>query len=237
MINKTMKLSVLLLFTMLFASHQLEAQTPKDSSNAEIKKQALEMREKLNNYLADKLDENKNLNSYVIKGVSGVGFMNDSLVNTILLQQIELNVLKQKYQELEALVNNLNTTNQLSAEKANGPFINPSSGENYIQYADKQLNLYFSFNDNSLNEKQIEALSKFLENKKLKRAKIISYTDWRGNAKANNQIGKKRAATVTKLLKGKVKSYTVSTDTKCKMNMTNEGLNAQWCRRIEIILE
>lgn len=236
MINKPMQLSVLLLLTMLFAGVHLQAQTKKDSSNAEIKKQALEMREKLNNYLADKLEDNKNINSLVIKGAAG-GYMNDSLVNTILLQQMELNVLKEKYQALEAVVENLNSYNQMSADKANGAFVNPSTGGNYIQYADKQLNLYFSFNEYELNENQKEVLNTFLANQKGKRAKVISYTDWRGKSKVNNQIGKKRANTVTKILKGKVKSYAVNINTKCNINMANEGLNAQWCRRIEIILE
>jgi len=236
MINKWSKAFGLLLFILVLGINNLQAQTKKDSSNAEVKKQAVEMREKLNNYLADKLDENKNLNSIVINGQGG-GFINDSLVNKLIIQGMELNVLKEKYKALEAVVANLNATNQLSAEKANGAFVNPSTGGSYIQYADKQLNLYFSFNDKTLNENQIAVLNTFLANKKNKRAKVISYTDWRGKAKVNNQIGKKRAATVTSILKGKVKSYTVSINTKCNMNMTNEGLNAQWCRRIEIILE
>ena len=236
MINKFSKASVLLLFIMVLVVNGLQAQTKRDSSNAEVKKQALEMREKLNNYLADKLDENKNLNSLVIKGQGG-GYMNDSLVNTIMLQQIELNVLKNKYQALEAMVENLNSYNQMSAEKANGPFVNPSNGGNYIQYSDKQLNLYFSFNEYELNENQIAVLNTFLVNQKGKSAKVISYTDWRGKSKVNIQIGQKRANTISKILKGKVKSYEVSINTKCNMNMANEGLNAQWCRRIEIILE
>lgn len=231
MINKLSKASVLLLFILVLAINSLQAQTKKDSSNAEVKKQAVEMRDKLNNYLAERLAEEKK--QMVVQGNG----LNDSLLNTINTQQVELNVLKEKYQALETLVENLNATNKMSAEKANGAFVNPSTGGSYIQYADKQLNLYFPFNDNTLNENQIAVLNTFLANKKNKQAKVISYTDWRGKAKVNNQIGKKRAAKVTSILKGKVKSYVVNINTKCNMNMTNEGLNAQWCRRIEIILE
>ncbi|MBJ7428355.1 MAG: hypothetical protein JHD28_05280 [Bacteroidia bacterium] len=231
MINKWSKAFGLLLFILVLGINNLQAQTKKDSSNAEVKKQAVEMREKLNNYLAERLAEEK-------KQMVGKGNgLNDSLLNTITTQQMELDVLKEKYLTLEMLVANMNATNQMSAEKANGPFVNPSTGGNYIQYADKQLNIFFSFNDNTLNENQIAVLNNFLANKKNKRARVISYTDWRGKAKVNYQIGKKRAATITSILKGKVKSYTVNINTKCNMNMTNEGLNAQWCRRIEIILE
>lgn len=231
MINKWSKAFGLLLFILVLGINSLQAQTKKDSSNAEVKKQAVEMRDKLNNYLAERLAEEKK--QMVVQGNG----LNDTLLNTITTQQVELDVLKEKYQALEALVENLNATNQMSAEKANGAFVNPSTGGNYIQYADKQLNIFFSFNDNTLNENQITVLNNFLANKKNKRARVISYTDWRGKPKVNNQIGKKRAATITSILKGKVKSYTVNINTKCNMSMTNEGLNAQWCRRIEIILE
>ena len=135
------------------------------------------------------------------------------------------------------MVENLNSYNQMSADKANGPFVNQSTGGNYIQYADKQLNLYFAFNNCMLNEGQITVLNTFLANKKHKRARLISYTDWRGKAKSNKIMGKNRAKNVTEILKHNVKSYAVNINNNCSINMANEGLNAQWCRRIEIIIE
>ena len=131
MINKFSKASVLLLFIMVLVVNSLKAQTKRDSSNAEVKKQALEMREKLNNYLSERLAEEK-------KQVVGQGNgLNDSLLNTIIIQQLELNVLKNKYKALEAMVENLTSYNQMTAAKPNGPFVNASNGGKYIQYSDK----------------------------------------------------------------------------------------------------
>lgn len=228
MINQFIKLTIFLTF-LLFSSKNLFAQTPKDSNNAQIKQQAVQMRERINNYLSDKLAEEKKQN--------GSGFLSDSLLHIIDFQKKELNQLNQKIVFLEEKINNIDGYNKLTAEQSNGPFVNPGTGQNYIQYANKQLNLFFSFNDYTLTNKQIEVIQIFLSNQKNKRAKIISYTDWQGKSKANTLIAQKRALAVTKQLKGKVKSYAVLVNTKSTPNMTNEGLNAQWCRRIEIVLE
>lgn len=233
MINKLSKVLLLLLLVFGYSNFSVVAQSQKDSSNLEIKKQALEMREKLNVYLADKLDEDKNIK------LSGQfsGLVNDSLLKIIALQSNELQVLREKYKNLEVLVEYLNSYNQMSAEKSTGPFINPSTGANYIQYANKQLNLYFAINSFTLNENQISVLTAFLNNAKSKKASLVVYTDWQGTTKTNKFIGRKRAKSVTQILKKKVKNYTLNINTNCNKNMANEGLNAQWCRRIEIVLD
>jgi outer membrane protein OmpA-like peptidoglycan-associated protein len=225
MIKKHITLAILpILFILL--STNVFGQTPKDTNNAQIKQQAVQMREKINNYLSDKLAEEKK--------AYGNGLHSDSLLNVINNQNNEINLLNSKLKFLEEKINYIDGYNKLTAEQSNGPFVNPSTGQNYIQYANKQLNVFFSFNDFTLTDKQTEAIENFLSSKNIKHIKIVSYTDWRGKSKVNTLIAKKRAQAVTKLLKNK--TYSVLVNTQCSPNMTNEGLNSQWCRRIEIIL-
>lgn len=234
--------AALLAFVLCFS---VKAQTsPRDSSTSEIQKQALEMREKLNKYMAERLllEEQKNdpaLRSFV-----------DSVSNQLYQQQEEIEKLKEQFKRLEeALINGGTYTpgdgsaipvKQAGAGRNGKPAAqDQENGQVYPtfqRYGDKQLNLYFAFDEYKLSKEQITELRAFLKGKKIRRVTVNGYTDWKGTEKHNATLGDKRCKSVVRILNQLIIHYATNSNHNCDNNNDYSPEKARWCRRVEVII-
>lgn len=216
----------------------------KDSSNAEIKKQAMEMREKLNKYMADKLMVEE------VKKDTGIKVFLDSISLQLHSQQEEIEKLKQQFNRLEqALINgetyNPEGGNVKGGRKGKGKARDGSTEEEdsivlvqgFQRYGERQLNLYFAFDSHTLSKKQKQAVVDFLKNKQItKRVTVQGFTDWMGTENHNAELAENRCKALIKRLNILKIHYKTSTRFKCDVGNEYTPHKAQWCRRVELII-
>lgn len=232
MTSKTFKY-VLGIGFLFFGLSNINAQTKRDSSNTEIRQQAIEMREKLNKYMADKLLEEQ------VKKDPGVQVFFDSISTTLTNQQLEINKLKEQFERLEKQLNDgvySNGTPKL--RQAQDSLINDvARGVAFHRVGDKQLNLYFPFDRFGLTKDQRAALRSFLSSQKAMVVKVNGYTDWMGTEQHNKELAANRCLSVVKVVNGFRIRHKVSTNINCNNNQVYNAQTAKWCRRVEIILQ
>lgn len=227
-----------LVFLLMFIPAFVFAQ--KENDQAEIQKQAVEMREKINKYMADKLlVEEKKKDSSVHQVI-------DSISQKLAEQHLEIERLKQQFAKIEqALISG--DFSKLNGSTQNG--VVPNAIQTYDQerdsiavrngfqyHGDKQLNLYFPFDRYGLTRGQKEELRKFLAGKNIKLVYVSGYTDWIGTENHNFELGKNRCNTVIKILNEMVIHYKVNSDFKCNNYSDFSSRKARWCRRVEIVI-
>lgn len=232
MTSKTFKyiLGIWLLFLGL---SNTQAQTKRDSSNAEIRQQAIEMREKLNKYMADKLLEEQ------VKKDPGVQVFFDSISTTLTNQQLEINKLKEQFERLEKQLNDGMYTNGAPKLRQiqDSMIADLARGVAFHKVSDKQLNLYFPFDRFGLTKDQRAALRSFLSSQKAMVVKVNGYTDWMGTEQHNKELANNRCLSVVKVVNGFRIRHKISTNINCNNNEVYNAQTAKWCRRVEIILQ
>jgi outer membrane protein OmpA-like peptidoglycan-associated protein len=223
MINKQRIAAV---FTLLLISLAAVAQT-RDSSSAEIQKQALEMREKLNRYMADKLLTGEKRQD------TGVQVFFDSISTQLYKQQSEIEELKQRFARLEEMIQNGEIGGNSKKQK-NGTSVPAVPASE--QVSERQLNLYFAFDEYKLSAEQVQALKAFLKDKKIKRVRVSGYTDWRGTEQHNTKLANNRSQSVVKILNQLIIHYQVLEKGECVTANEHTPEKAQWCRRVEVVI-
>lgn len=239
------RFSIALTFILLLAGLGAYSQT-KDSSNAEIKKQAMEMREKLNKYMADKLMTED------VKKDPALKVFFDSISTQLHSQQEEIDRLKQQFNRLEqALLNgeayNAEGGNQKGAgrkKRGGGAYEGSTEEEDstvlvqgFQRYGERQLNLYFAFDSYTLSKKQKQAIADFLKGKQIsKRVTVQGFTDWMGTESHNATLAENRCKALIKRLNILKLHYKTSTRFKCDVGNEYTPGKAQWCRRVELII-
>lgn len=232
MTSKTFKY-VLGIGFLFFGLSNINAQTKRDSSNTEIRQQAIEMREKLNKYMADKLLEEQ------VKKDPGVQVFFDSISTTLTNQQLEINKLKEQFERLEKQLNDgvySNGTPKLR-QIQDSLISDVARGVAFHRVGDKQLNLYFPFDRFGLTKDQRAALRSFLSSQKAMVVKVNGYTDWMGTEQHNKELAANRCLSVVKVVNGFRIRHKVSTNINCNNNQVYNAQTAKWCRRVEIILQ
>lgn len=218
---------------MVLGLSNVSAQTKRDSSNAEIKQQAIEMREKLNKYMADKLLEEQ------VKKDPGVQVFFDSISTTLNKQQQEINELKEQFANLEKLLNEGAYTNGTPKQKQilDSMISDVARGVAFHRVSDKQLNLYFPFDRFGLTKDQRAELRSFLSSQKAIVVKVNGYTDWMGTEKHNKELASNRCLSIVKVVNGFRIRHKVSTNINCNNNEVYNVQTAKWCRRVEVIIQ
>lgn len=212
---------------------KVNAQTKRDSSNAEIKQQAIEMREKLNKYMADKLLEEQ------VKKDPGVQVFFDSISTTLTKQQLEINKLKEQFERLEKQLNDGVYTNGTPKLRQiqDSMIADVARGVAFHRVSDKQLNLYFPFDGFGLTKDQRAELRSFLSSQKAIVVKVNGYTDWMGTEKHNKELAANRCTSIIKVVNGFRIRHKVSTNINCNNNEVYNVQTAKWCRRVEVIIQ
>lgn len=238
------RFSIALTLVLLLSGLDAYSQT-KDSSNAEIKKQALEMREKLNKYMADKLMVEE------VKKDTGLKVFFDSISLQLHNQKEEIEKLKQQFNRLEqALINGEVYTSEGGHQKGKGrkgrggSYDGATEEEDSIvlvqgfqRYGERQLNLYFAFDSYTLSKKQKQAVADFIKGKQItKRVTIQGFTDWMGTESHNATLAENRCKALIKRLNILKIHYKTSTRFKCDVGNEYTPGKAQWCRRVELII-
>jgi hypothetical protein len=232
MTSKTFKY-ILGIGFLFFGLSNTNAQTKRDSSNTEIRQQAIEMREKLNKYMADKLLEEQ------VKKDPGVQVFFDSISTTLTNQQLEINKLKEQFERLEKQLNDgVYTNGTPKLRQIQDSLISDvARGVAFHRVGDKQLNLYFPFDRFGLTKDQRAALRSFLSSQKAMVVKVNGYTDWMGTEQHNKELAANRCLSVVKVVNGFRIRHKVSTNINCNNNQVYNTETAKWCRRVEIILQ
>ena len=223
----TKVLKTLLMSCALLACYAGHAQTQRDSNNAEIKKQALEMRERVNKYMADKLMEQP-------ATPNGGGTLNaatksmiDSIANLIALQQAQISQLATNFTELKKAVETV-AKKQVNAE------IKDVLEAGFQMVGPNQLILYFPFDGYQLNAAQIKVLGKFMGAKQIKSITLKGYTDWVGTERHNSALAKFRCGNVA-LNIGK-RCTNIKQEVFINCSTEDRNVKTQLCRKVEIYL-
>lgn len=219
----------------------------KDSSSAEIKKQALEMREKLNKYMAEKLGTTENGGTTVTPGMS---VLLDSVADMLTKQQAEIEALKAKFSEIEVMKTRLTL---LESDVQNGTIggkvnsAKPKKSGKGFKLVDSAMSLagsttikdehtlilYFSFDKFDLSETQIRDVKDFVAgHKKIDNINIKGYTDWRGTEQYNQKLCINRSFAVKKVIKRKGARISLAAATNCNAEVA--GGVPQFCRKVEL---
>lgn len=221
----------LTIFLFLIGFSPVFAQNTRDSSSAEIKQQAVEMRDKLNKYIADKLLEEQ------LKKDPQSFF--DSVSSILSKQQLEIDKLKEQFNKLEKQLNEGTYGNGATRQKKiEGKDI--ELGANSLPFqrvGDKQLNLYFLFDEFALSNEQCDALRAFLNSQKVSVVKVNGYTDWIGTKKYNKKLSENRCLSAIKVMNEFSIRTKVSTFINCNNNGVYDDQAAMRCRRVEIIIK
>ena len=229
--NKMTKFYLILAVFILGFGHTY-AQTKRDSSNAEIKQQALEMRVKLNKYLADNLLEEG-------KKDTGLQVFIDSISHVVSKQQKEINELNEKLNTMFKLVQSGDFEAKSSSSQAlqqNLMVREVVKGKSYHIVNQNQLNLYFAFDSDKLSKEQILVLKNFIKSKKAKSLSLAGFTDWMGSEQYNQYLALNRANAVKKQISNLGLNIEILSNTICNNNSVYNDHTAKWCRRVEIII-
>ena len=224
------KRSIYLLLFFISAAHVSYCQvSKKDSSSAEIKQQAIEMREKLNKYMAERLG--------TTNSSSGNSSLIDSIANMFAKQQMELKELKAKFELLETNLTqgkyplNAGTKpDSVVKSKPNGKGFT----RKYDQPSDKRLIVYFPFDVFDLTVEQIQVIKQFMAAQKdIQSVTLHGYSDWIGNENHNRQLKVDRCLSVKKHLPAK-KTIRIFSHVKCNALLDTAPED---CRKVEIIVK
>lgn len=222
----------LLLVFLVFGFSQIYAQTQRDSSNDEIKQQALEMRVKLKKYLADNLMEEG-------KKDTGIQVFIDSISHVISKQQQDINELNEKLNEMIKLIQSgglagSGTTSQ--GFQQNLMVRELVKGKTHHLVNQNQLNIYFPFDSYTLSKDQLIVIQEFIKSKKAKSVSLAGFTDWMGSEQYNKNLAINRANAVKNELSEFGLTIEVISNSICNNNCVYNEHTAQWCRRVEIII-
>jgi outer membrane protein OmpA-like peptidoglycan-associated protein len=223
----TKVLKTLLMSCALLVCYTSHAQTQRDSNNAEIKKQALEMRERVNKYMADKLMEQPATPSVLGTLNAATQSMIDSIANLIALQQAQINQLSTNFKELKQAVETV-AKKQVNAE------VKDVLEAGFRLVGPDQLIVYFPFDGYQLNAAQIKVLGKFMGNKRIKSITLKGYTDWVGTERHNSSLAKFRCSNVA-LNIGK-RCTNIRQEVFINCSLEDRNVKTQLCRKVEIYL-
>lgn len=216
------KLRIFMVVGLTLVAGVMQAQTTRDSSNAEITKQAVEMRETLNKYLADKLliDDKKGASSTTNSKVV------DSILALITKQQHDLENLRKALMAVEQKVDNVGKKQQTAETEA------ILSGGLW-RVSENQLNVYFPFDGAQLTPHQIAAIHRFIGKRKIKTIHLTGFTDWIGTEKHNYNLAVLRTKEVKRVIERTEVQVKSGVDIGCKSSDPN---GASLCRKVEIVL-
>lgn len=222
----TKVLKTVLMSCALLVCYTSNAQTQRDSNNAEIKKQALEMRERVNKYMADKLMEQPATGNAGTLNAATKSMI-DSIAGLIATQQAQLNQLATNFTELKKAVETV------SKKQANAE-IKDVLEAGYQLVGPNQLVLYFPFDGYQLNAAQIKVLGKFMGTKRIKSMTLKGYTDWVGTERHNSALAKFRCGNVA-LNIGK-RCTNIKQEIFINCSTEDRNVKTQLCRKVEIFL-
>lgn len=204
------------------------AQTKKDTTTADIKKEAMQLRETVNKYLSDKLQTEQEKTTGGPLDAKTAAFL-DSIANVLTNQQLQINTLSTSFKTMEQKVDKI-TKRVEKGMTNNGPVTGVE------KKSETELILYFPFDGHQLTPYQIAALNKFIGKKKYQSISIRAYTDWNGTEKHNNSLANRRGLEVRRTMEvttAKIKNeYFTNCDT---VSETGEK-QSYLCRKVEIIL-
>lgn len=213
-------LRFLFVFYLLFVGLNLTAQT--DSANMQIQKEALQMRETLNQYLSDKL-----LVKPTNKNVATRTTLIDSICEVISQQYQEMEMLKQNYSQIAVSVAGVKSA-QENILKSNVLL------DGIKRVNDTILEVYFAFDSDYLSANQQQVIHKFIGRKSIKGITLSGYCDYVGNEKYNQNLSKKRCLAVKRCITRKQIKVNINSFEPCNLNNRNDAL---FCRKVVIVLE
>ncbi|TAE85275.1 MAG: hypothetical protein EAY81_06640 [Bacteroidetes bacterium] len=223
-----------LLFFIGVAQSSYGQLSKKDSSNAEIKQQAVEMRIKLDKYMAEKLGTTTPNNSTPYNQLTL-----DSFRLLFKRQHEELQELKSKFELLEhdltsgkyAMSNNRKSDSAYTKSDR----IKNTPPVKYEQPNNKLLIVYFPFDEYELTDDQIQTIQQFIAKQtKTKSITLYGYTDWVGNEKYNKQLKLDRCLAVRRNLKTK-SSVKIVVNRSC--SISSPDTSPDYCRKVEIVVK
>jgi outer membrane protein OmpA-like peptidoglycan-associated protein len=218
---------ILIAASFLLLSSQAFSQK-KDADNQQIQREAVEMRNKINKYMSEKL---------ILNDVPAVGL--DSTNQTLFNQRAEIDYLRERLQKLEELVkmqlikNNKKIDAFHYSEDATTDDLIDIVPGTYVHIGEKKLLLFYAFDSHKLNKQQIGAIKVFFHNKNTTNIQVNAFTDIFGSDNYNNKLADKRCKAVIKQLPDKKANTNISTEAGCgQLNR----IDSRKCRRVEIIL-
>ncbi len=204
------------------------AQTKKDTTTADIKKEAMQMRETVNKYLADKLQTEQEKTVGGPLDAKTAAFL-DSIAKVLTNQQLQLNSLTTDFKAMEQKVDKV-TKRVEKAATNNGPVTGVT------KLSETVLVLYFPFDGHQLTPYQIAALNKFIGKKKYRSITIKAYTDWNGTEKHNSSLSNRRGQEVRRTME--VTTAKIKNEYYTNCDSVNEFGEKQsyLCRKVEVVL-
>lgn len=176
----------------------------------EVTKEMLEMRAKLDQYLATQTLDNKGNGNINEKEKSRI----DTLEQILQRMQQEIDALKAKIQKMET-------------EKA--PEVLNRKFENLLAV------VYFEIGSSQISQADKLKLQKMALENRDKTLQLVAYTDWTGNNEVNQALSDKRALAVqTELISNGYNIDQLKSYAKGKMAEESQNLPAAECRRVEI---
>lgn len=220
------KLGLIAFLVMLSAASF--AQTKKDTTTADIKKEAMQMRETVNKYLADKLQTEQEKTVGGPLDAKTAAFL-DSIAKVLTNQQLQLNSLTTDFKAMEQKVDKV-TKRVEKAATNNGPVTGVT------KLSETVLVLYFPFDGHQLTPYQIAALNKFIGKKKYRSITIKAYTDWNGTEKHNSSLSNRRGQEVRRTME--VTTAKIKNEYFTNCDSVNEFGERQsyLCRKVEVVL-
>ncbi|MFN9581445.1 MAG: hypothetical protein ACK566_02080 [Bacteroidota bacterium] len=228
---------VVAVFSLLFALPVLSQKSKSDTSSTnsqQIKQQAVEMRNKVNKYIADKLNTEEPGSGVVSNEII------DSLISRLTRQDTEIDALNKRMLALEKLVSeqaknrNKKIDSHRYSEDATLDDITDVTPGSYALIGNNKLLLFYAFDAYRLNVKQISAIRKFLSNKTASVIQMRAYTDDVGTEKYNAKLATNRCNTALKNVPKQTAKIMSMPEAGCGSVNT---LDKEKCRRVEIILE
>jgi outer membrane protein OmpA-like peptidoglycan-associated protein len=221
---------ILVAVSFVLMSYQAFSQK-KEANNGnseQIKQEAVEMRNKVNKYMSEKLILNEAPSS-----------ASESLSNTIIQQRAEIDKLMERLQKLEMLVNTqlINNSKKIDAhhysEHATIDDLTDVVPGSYAHIGEKKLLLFYAFDSHRLNAQQVAAIKIFLYNKDTSSIQVNAFTDIFGSENYNNKLAAKRCKAAIKYIPGKKASINITPEAGC--GLLNR-IDSRKCRRVELIL-
>lgn len=186
---------------------------PGAQDNKAVKKEVTEMMDKLNAYLNEHTPAP---NDHYAQWSKEFALYKDSVALRFAQQQKEI-------EELRLLL--------LAAERKPElvPEVVTTKFENLVAV------LYFEVGSYTLSDEYKALIKKLISENADKTLQLVSYTDWTGNAEANQVLSNQRAKTVqNELINNGFKMQQLKIYSRGQMAAENEKLPAKECRRVEI---
>lgn len=223
----------LVLVTFFILAHGLTfGQKNADSSSAEIRQQAIEMREMLDKYLADKL-KHPTTKKEVKVNDSSIAVLIKQFNDKLAEHEKAIQELKDQMARLESgtpatTQKNVTPLHGMPAKKMALPTEQPNA---------YTLILYFDFDSFALTQEQKNALWQFTRNKNYKICNVHAYTDWYGTEKHNKYLALNRCDEVVKNIKNTSYQIRKGKFINCGSTEPVKISHAATCRRVEVILK